>query len=108
MQLIINFKKYMRKIEEILEEKVTALDKYNYTVFGSAMSSEDQEETDYEETDYKEIENIKCCKKFLKEVEKKYGKKNLGPYTDYEFGKLEGRLETLRWVLGEDWEKMNT
>ena len=36
-----------------------------------------------------------------KEIENKYGLKNLGPYSDYELGKLEGRYDTLSWVLDE-------
>ena len=47
---------------------------------------------------------IECAK----EMEKKYGKKNLGPYSDFEWGMLNGRLETLRWVLGEDWGMLDS
>lgn len=41
-------------------------------------------------------------------MEKEYGKKNLGPYSSLEWGRLNGRLETLRWVLGEDWGMLDT
>ncbi|MFZ3011862.1 MAG: hypothetical protein WA060_02615 [Minisyncoccia bacterium] len=46
--------------------------------------------------------------KVAKKLEKKYGKKNLGPYTKFEWGMLNGRLETLNWVLGEDWGMLDT
>lgn len=41
-------------------------------------------------------------------VEKKYGKANLGPYNDFEWGMVNGKLSALRWVLGEDWNMLDT
>ena len=41
-------------------------------------------------------------------VEKKYGKKNLGPHNDFEWGMLNGKLSALRWVLGDDWDMLDT
>jgi len=43
-----------------------------------------------------------------KEVEKRYGKKNLGPYSDFEWGILAGKHAALRWVLGDDWDNYDT
>lgn len=56
----------------------------------------------------KESGFIKGGIKAAKEMEKKYGKKNLGPYKEMEWGELCGRLETLRWILGEDWGMLDT
>ena len=42
--------------------------------------------------------------KSAKKMEKKYGRKNLGPYSDFDWGMMNGKLSALRWVLGEDWE----
>lgn len=50
----------------------------------------------------------KDVQKVAKRIEKKYGKKNLGPYSDFDWGMLNGRLETLRWVMGEDWGILDT
>ena len=53
-------------------------------------------------------EGWEVAKKVAKRIEKEYGKKNLGPYSDFEWGMLNGRLETLRWVMGEDWGILDT
>ncbi len=41
-------------------------------------------------------------------VEKKYGIKNLGPWSKFEWGMINGKLSALRWVLGDDWDMLDT
>jgi hypothetical protein len=43
-----------------------------------------------------------------REVEAKYGANNLGPYSDFEWGMINGKLSALRWVLGDDWDFLDT
>lgn len=43
-----------------------------------------------------------------KRVEEKYGKENLGPYTYFEWGMLNGKLSALRWFFGDEWDMLDT
>jgi hypothetical protein len=41
-------------------------------------------------------------------VEATYGRDQLGPYADFEWGMLNGKLSALRWVLGSEWDFLDT
>ena len=43
-----------------------------------------------------------------KEVELRYGLENLGPWDDFEWGMLNGKLSAIRWMLGYDWDMLDT
>lgn len=42
------------------------------------------------------------------QVEKKYGKRNLGPWDDFEWGMINGKLSAIRWMLGDEWDMLDT
>lgn len=48
------------------------------------------------------------ARKAARRVEKKYGVDNLGPWNDFEWGMLSGKMSALRWVLGDDWDMLDT
>lgn len=48
------------------------------------------------------------ARKSARRVEKKYGRKNLGPWTKFEWGMINGKLSALRWVLGDEWDMLDT
>jgi hypothetical protein len=41
-------------------------------------------------------------------IEATYGRANLGPYSDFEWGMLNAKLSALRWVMGEEWDFLDT
>ena len=46
--------------------------------------------------------------KAARTTKKRLGKENVGPWTDFEWGMLNGKLSALRWMLGEDWDELYT
>jgi hypothetical protein len=40
-------------------------------------------------------------------LEQKYGPDELGPWDDFDWGMINGKLSALRWVLGEEWDSLH-
>lgn len=43
-----------------------------------------------------------------KRTEEEVGIHNLGPWSDFEWGMINGKLSALRWVLGDEWDMLDT
>lgn len=45
--------------------------------------------------------------KAAKKAEKELGPENIGPYDDFEWGMLNGKLSALRWAMGDEWDNLD-
>ncbi len=43
-----------------------------------------------------------------KKIEAKYPKSELGPHSDFDWGMINGKLSALRWVMGDEWDFLDT
>jgi len=46
--------------------------------------------------------------KSAKNAERKLGTGNYGPWSDFEWGMINGKLSALRWALGDEWDQLDT
>lgn len=92
----------IRSLEEVTEAENMFFDKI---WFDRHMSLRYRVETDLETVN----EDIwKGALSSAQRVIDKYGEENLGPYSDFEWGMINGKLSALRWVLGCDWDMLDT
>lgn len=51
---------------------------------------------------------LKLAKAAARRKRKQYGRRSLGPWDDFEWGMLNGKVSALRWVLGSEWDFLDT
>lgn len=49
-----------------------------------------------------------AAKEAADRIKARHGEGNLGPYEDFQWGMLNGKLSALRWVLGDEWDFLDT
>ena len=50
----------------------------------------------------------KLAREAALKTEEEVGIENLGPWDDFEWGMINGKLSALRWVMGDDWDMLDT
>src|SRR3990172_2482468 len=59
-------------------------------------------------TDRLDPKLLATARKAAPRIERKDGRKKLGPWSGFEWGMLNGKLSALRWVLGDEWDMLDT
>ena len=46
--------------------------------------------------------------KAARKTDDEVGRERLGPWDDFEWGRINGKLSAIRWVLGDEWDTHDT
>jgi Restriction endonuclease len=92
----------MRSQSEILEAEQEFFDRVWYDRHQMGLEAHESGQRPMRE------DILKAALKAGEEVRKRRGVDNLGPYTDIEWGMVNGKLSALRWVLGDEWDFLDT
>ncbi|MGN6606012.1 MAG: PIN domain-containing protein [Jatrophihabitans sp.] len=98
-----DFREEPRRLDEILDAEQELFDRIWYE---RSLSHEHQARDEGNNTEAERTAAIAMPGRLR--VEEKLGVDNLGPYDDFEWGMLHGKLSALRWVLGSDWDFLDT
>jgi hypothetical protein len=72
---------------------------------GEMKIVESSTDKDYDHVTTIVRESWEGVKRGAKRIENEYGKRNLlGPYSDFEWGMIKGKLSALRWTGGAEWD----
>lgn len=101
-ELSFDFENEPRRTNEILE----ALDLLWHQVWYNRHQCWRQRIEDGEEIPAPDIWDQ--AQRAATRVEEKFGSENLGPWDDFDWGMINGKLSALNWVLGEEWDFLDT
>ncbi|MFF4433046.1 PIN domain-containing protein [Streptomyces sp. NPDC001513] len=91
-----------RALADILEAHTEFLDRIWYVRSRLRDTEDGQIDPKYNEELRRSIEAGR------QRIEEKYGTNSLVPKNDWEWGFLNGKLSALRWVLGDEWDFLDT
>jgi hypothetical protein len=113
-----NFSQQSRRLSEILEAEHLLFRQVWYNRHWSLRTSIENGthhvvgEKDYSRTPYRPDQILDTvwagAVVAAKRTEEELGAENLGPWDDFEWGMINGKLSALRWVLGDDWDMLDT
>jgi hypothetical protein len=99
-----DFREEPRRLDEILEAEGEYFDRVWYH-----RSLMHQRRLEDEESPDAVARLLRIAGPGRTRVETKYTEPGqLGPYTDFELGMLNGKLSALRWILGSEWDFLDT
>lgn len=98
-----DFHEEPRRLDEIQEAEQEMFDRIWYD---RSLGHEREAREDGAITEAERVVSIATPGR--RRVEEKYGVENLGPYSAFEWGMLNGKLSALRWVLGSEWDFLDT
>ncbi|MEU4836405.1 PIN domain-containing protein [Streptosporangium sp. NPDC023615] len=97
------FQEEPRTLVEILEAEREYFDKIWYV-----RSLIRQEKEPHGEADSVPEELAAQIESTMRRIENRYGVENVGPWDDWGWGFVHGKLSALRWVLGSEWDFLDT
>jgi hypothetical protein len=92
-----------RSLAEILEAEREFFDKIWYV--RTLISREKVEAGEHDPTPPDLAARIDAS---MRAIEARYGAENVGPWNDWGWGFVNGKLSALRWVLGDEWDFLDT
>ena len=99
-----DFREQPRRLDEIVDAESELFDRIWYN---RSLSHEYRLEDAGDEAERQRHADIAGPGR--RRVEERFGgQDNLGPYDDFEWGMLNGKLSALRWVLGSEWDFLDT
>lgn len=114
----IGFSSQFRSLSEILEEENLLFNQVWYNRHWNLRIAIEEgkhhvvSEKDYSRNPYQQDQILDSVwEKALaaaKRTEEEVGAENLGPWDDFEWGMINGKLSALRWMLGDDWDMLDT
>jgi hypothetical protein len=114
----VNFSQQPRRLSEILESEHLLFRQVWYNRHGNIrVKIEDGThhvvpEKDYSRNPYKQDQTLDTvwagALAAAKRTEEEVGLDHLGPWDDFEWGMINGKLSALRWVLGDEWDMLDT
>ncbi|MUZ65419.1 PIN domain-containing protein [Agrobacterium vitis] len=113
-----NYSPQFRRLSEILEAEHLLFRQVWYNRHWNLRSEiEDGKhhvvpESEYSRSPYRQDETLDTvwagALVAAKRTEDEIGIENLGPWDDFEWGMINGKLSALRWVTGDEWDMLDT
>ncbi len=113
-----NFSQQRRSLSDILEAEHLLFRQVWYNRHWNLRTKIEQgkhhivPEKDYSRTPYRPDQTLDSvwaqAISAAKRTEEEVGLENLGPWDDFEWGMINGKLSALRWVMGDEWDMLDT